>query len=141
MTRLGNWQSALDRFINEHRSDRFQYGTWDCCLFVCGAIEAMTGTDIAAHFRARYRTRKEALRAIREKTGRASIRAVAEDAAAVHGMPLAASLRRGDMALVRWGARGYLLGLVSLTGRDVLAVSNAGTVRLPLSTVVMGWHV
>jgi hypothetical protein len=43
MIRLPNWQSSLERFFRAHAADRSMYGSWDCCLFVCSAIEAMTG--------------------------------------------------------------------------------------------------
>ena len=48
MTRKPDWQALLDAFLAEHQFDSFQYGRWDCCLFVCDAIQAMTGVDPAA---------------------------------------------------------------------------------------------
>ena len=142
MQRRSDWQGALDEFVlaNQHR--RFEYGKWDCCLFVCDAIIQMTGIDLATSYRGEYSTRKGALRAIREQLGTASIQAVVENAATVHHMlevpvPLA---HRGDMVLIARG-REYSLGLVALNGRDVIVTSRRGLWRLPLSCAVRAWHV
>ena len=46
----------------------------------------MTGTDIASWFRGRYHTRKGALAAIKERTGHATVKAIAEYTVAEYGM-------------------------------------------------------
>ncbi|HXJ41389.1 MAG TPA: hypothetical protein VNH18_19060 [Bryobacteraceae bacterium] len=142
LTRYPDWQSRLERFISAHRADTFAYGRWDCCLFVCSAIEAMTGTDIAARFRGKYTSRRGAMAAVREVTGRASVRSVAEDAAMQFEMPTipVRQAKRGDMALIQRGG-GPSLGLVSLNGRDVLVVGEGGLVAVPISLALGAWGV
>ena len=62
VTRKPDWQALLDAFLAEHQFDSFQYGRWDCCLFVCDAILAMTGVDPAAAYRGTYSSRAESRR-------------------------------------------------------------------------------
>ena len=142
MQRRSDWQRVLDEFLRANQDRRFEYGHWDCCLFVCDAVAAITGVDLAAPFRGKYSNRKGALHAICEQIGAASIRAVAENAAATHHMPEVPVPRahRGDMVLIARG-RDYSLGLVALNGRDVIVASKCGLWRLPLSGAVRAWQV
>jgi hypothetical protein len=142
MIRLPNWQSSLERFFLAHTTDRFVYGSWDCCLFVCSAIEAMTGIDPAASFRGNYRTQAEAMNAVRAYAGTASIRALARKVTAEFGMqPVPLPLvRRGDLVLFK-RARGYSLGILSLNGIDVTALGAKGYFHVPLSAAQSGWRV
>lgn len=142
MQRLPNWQSALDAFVRSHAREPFQYGSWDCCLFVCDAIQVMTGVDVAEPFRGKYSSRKEASAAVKKFAGSASVRAAVEKVTEVNGMKAIepAFLQRGDVALVK-RARDYSLALVSLTGMELLAVTDEGFARLPLSAAVKAWRV
>jgi len=142
MIRLPNWQSSLERFFLAHAADRFVYGSWDCCLFVCSAIEAMTGIDTAVAFRGNYRTRAEAMNAVRAFAGTASIRALAHKVTAEYGMravPLPL-VRRGDLVLFK-RPRGYSLGILSLNGIDVTALGAKGYFQVPLRAAQSGWRV
>jgi hypothetical protein len=132
VTRTPDWQAQLDAFIGEHRADPFRYGEWDCCLFVCGAIHAMTGVDPGEGYRGAYSSREEARR-----LGFLVPRIVATVCAA-YGMertpvPFA---RRGDVALVRRS-----LGIVALNGSEVLLISKAGLSNIPISLASRAWHV
>ena len=142
MQRRSDWQRVLDEFLREHQNRPFEYGKWDCCLFVCDAIIAMTGVDLADSYRGAYSTRAGALQAIGEQLGTASIQAVAAHAAAAHHMPEVPvhQAHRGDMVLIARG-REYSLGLVALNGRDVIVASKRGLWRLPLSCAVRAWQV
>jgi hypothetical protein len=142
MERRSDWQRALDEFLRAHETRRFEYGRWDCCLFVCDAIVEMTATDLAASYRGRYTSRAGAMHALAAQLGVASVEAVAENAAKVHGMPQVPVERaqRGDMVLVE-RRRDYSLGLVALNGMEVIVTSERGLWRLPLSCAVKAWHV
>jgi hypothetical protein len=135
LTRRPCWQCVLSKFLIENQNRPFAYGRWDCCLFVCDAIQVMTGTDIAASFRGRYSSQREA-----RQFG--SVRAIAERVAQEHGMPDIPILRanRGDIALVKRG-RSHSLGLIDLNGRQILVVSAHGLYRIPLSHADHCWHV
>lgn len=136
MTRLPDWQERLSRFFALHRTRPFRYGDWDCSLFAADAIQQMTGVDIAAEFRGKYGSRREAYDLIR------SVRLVAERVAALHGMQqiLITYARRGDMALIP-RARDYSLGIVSLTGKEIVVLRSRTLMTLPLSYGLVAWHV
>ena len=111
MTRYPNWPARLEAFLARHQDAKFRYGTWDCCLFVCDAIEVMTGVDPAADFRGRYHSRAEAPQAIRDRVGSPSVRRIADSVTAAHGMRAIPVLNasRGDLALIK-RPRDYSLG-------------------------------
>jgi len=102
----------------------------------------MTGTDIASWFRGRYHTRKGALAAIKERTGHATVKAIAEYTVAEYGMESIPVLmaQRGDMVLVGSGRKASL-GIVSLTGADVMSLTSKEIVRVALSNVTAAWKV
>ena len=137
MTRKPDWQALLDAFFAEHQFDSFQYGRWDCCLFVCDAVFVMTGVDPAAAYRGTYASKAEARNA-----ARGSVQATVEAVCAEHGMKETAVsfARRGDVALVG-SRRDCSLGIVALNGREIVLTSSAGLWRVPLGTAVRAWHV
>jgi hypothetical protein len=143
LKRKPNWEKALDAFLNAHRADPFQYGTWDCCLFAAGAIEAMTGTDIAVDFRGLYTTRQEATAAIAAITGGSTVRDAAAFCASKFGMAAVPKLmcRRGDMVLIERGGGDWSMGIVSLNGLDVAVVTENGIEATPIASCASGWRV
>jgi|tagenome__1003787_1003787.scaffolds.fasta_scaffold20878956_2 hypothetical protein len=142
MTRVPEWEIRLQSFLLRANGQRFGYGRLDCCLFVCDAILAMTGIDVAKAFRNRYSSRREALHAIKEETGSASILAIASAVTSAFGMPAIAPSRasRGDVVLLR-RSHDHSLGLVDLNGRDILVPVRQGIWRLPMSQAVRAWRV
>ena len=142
MTRLPAWQSLLDAFLGANRARRVQYGSFDCCLFACDAIHVMTGEDPGASFRGRYHSRREAVRAIREVTGRVSVSAVAGHVAHEHDMSAVTTpyLQRGDVALLKRRSD-CSLGIVALNGYQVVVAASDGLEWVPISTASGGWRV
>jgi uncharacterized protein DUF6950 len=102
----------------------------------------MTGADVAERFRRRYTTRKEALEAVKEYTGKASVRAIVEALFREHGMREVPVLcgQRGDAVLVKRG-RDYSLGLIALDGKEIIALAKDSLLRWPLSRAVRAWRV
>lgn len=142
LTRYPDWPSRLQAYLDSRRNVRFKYGSHDCCLFSCDCILAMTGTDIGAWFRGRYSTRAGAFAAIYERTGKSGVGAIAEYTAAEYGMesiPVSMA-QRGDMVLVGSGRKASL-GIVSLTGSDVMSLTNKQIVRVALSNATAAWRV
>jgi hypothetical protein len=144
MTRFPDWPARLDAFVTRNKDERFRYGRMDCCLFVCDAIEIMTGIDPAIDFRGTYGSRAEALQAMRRHTGSSSVRKVVEHVTARHGMGKVPVLRlqRGDIALIK-RPRDYSLGIVALNGREVLVRAAKGieSVSLLSPLLCQGYHV
>jgi hypothetical protein len=142
ITRFPDWQQRLAFFLSINRTRPFRYGDWDCCLFAADAIQTMTGVDIASDSRGTYGDRRAAYARMKEVSGRASVRTVAERAAAKHGMPQVSPLyaRRGDMMLIQ-RARDYSLGIVSLTGKEIVVLRARTLMAIPLSYGLIAWHV
>lgn len=66
MNRLPDWPARLHAFIDSIKRDRHTYGTLDCVVgFASGAVEALTGNDLAASTRGRYKTARGALGAMK----------------------------------------------------------------------------
>lgn len=52
--RIDNWPRYLNEYINSVKDNKWQYGTFDCCTFTAGAVEAITGVDYMEEFRGKY---------------------------------------------------------------------------------------
>jgi hypothetical protein len=142
LTRKPDWQSCLSSYVLECAAKPFRYGELDCGLFVAGAIEAMTGVDVAGDLRGVYATRKEAFGTIRRLAGRASMEAIAECIAARCGaqeVPVAFA-QRGDAVQLGRG-RAATLGIVAMHGTEILAPAKDGLVRMEMSKAVRAWHI
>lgn len=102
-------------------------------------MHAQTGVDVTAGVE--YSSRGEAWVAIRQRG-----RGLAEAFAAVvepYGIrpSQVAFCRRGDPVVIRQGQRGASLGIVSLTGREIVTVTNIGLVRVPLARAFQGFQI
>lgn len=95
MQRLEDWPTRLSEFIEARRERAFSWGDSDCCLFVCDAIEAMSGADPGARWRGLYASEKGARRVLRDNGGVAGI------ATLVLGQAVPAALAgRGDVVQI-----------------------------------------
>jgi len=142
MTRYPDWPARLERFLLEHNDRPFQYGTWDCGLFVAGAIRAMTGTDPAAGVRGLYASRTEVMDLIRSHTGAARLSAMVERIATRMGMPEipVSSACRGDVLLLR-RSRGNSLALMALDGHSALVLGWKGIRKIAEPAIARAWRV
>jgi hypothetical protein len=139
MTRFPDWQSRLSDYLVRTANRPFQYGVLDCGLFVAGAIEAMTGVDVADGMRGKYSSRKTAFAAIRSLCGRASMTGIADYLAERHGIEetLLAFAQRGDVVQLHSGT----IGLVAMHGTEILVPCADGILRLPLSYAIRAWRI
>lgn len=150
LTRMEHWATrSFHDFLLSRAKLPFAWGSNDCALFAADAVLAITGTDIAADFRGKYTDEKSAGALIETVTGRTAI----EDAAAYcakkaslvewvdkDGKPLPLFAKRGDLVVVEDGGR-FIAGVIHLSGRHAVSVSEAGLVRIPISKVVRAWQV
>jgi hypothetical protein len=60
--RLADWKARLTEYLGQSARAPYSIGTHDCALFAAGAVQAVTGTDLAADWRGRYTTKAEGLR-------------------------------------------------------------------------------
>lgn len=129
MTRYPDWHQRLRVYLAEAGRAGFAEGTHDCALFAAGAVLAMTGTDLAAGWRGRYRSTRGGLRVLRRAGYRDHIDLVARHLDAV----APAVARPGDLAVIS-GPAGPVLGLVQGEGIYVLTPAGLGLVPRAAAT-------
>lgn len=67
--RIKNWSLLLGNYIKENRTTPFEWGVFDCCLFVSSCCEVVCGIDPAKDYRGTYKTEVGAKRAIVKRHG------------------------------------------------------------------------
>ena len=142
MERLHNWQTRLSDYIISHSEATFQYGSFDCGLFCAGAIEAMTGVDVAGDLRGQYGNRRDAFRAIKALCGTATVEGIAQYLADKYDIKETPVLmaRRGDPVLIGSG-RTSRLGILAMYGTEIILPYNSGLVRYSLDQATRAWHI
>lgn len=65
--RLSNWSARLTYYIDEVRFRPLQYGIFDCAIFPCGAIEAVTGVNYSKDFVGKYNTYMGGIKLLKTK--------------------------------------------------------------------------
>jgi hypothetical protein len=134
LTRLPSWRTQLARYLAEAARIPFVEGRHDCALFAAGAIRAMTGEDLAAPFRGRYRTTRGGLRVLRRAGYRDHL-----DLAVAHLDEVPPAFAHvGDIAAVP-GDDGPALGVVQGERIYVLRPEGLSTVSRLLAT--RAWRV
>lgn len=129
LTRLSDWQTRLHRYLCSTRGRAMQPGQHDCCLFGAGAIEAVTGVDLAADWRGRYTTLAGGQRALKKAGYADHIALIAAHLPEAHPSEALA----GDIAIVSTEA-GPAVGVVQ--GAVVYVLHAAGGIGLvPMSIV------
>lgn len=133
MQRLEDWPTRLAEFIEARRERAFSWGESDCCLFVCDAIEAMTGSDPGVRWRGLYTTEKGARRVLRDNGGVDGI------ATMVLGPAMPPALAgRGDVSLIDTPS-GEALALC--LGGLIAAQCQAGLEFIPMTAAKAAWKV
>ncbi|MGE4267184.1 MAG: hypothetical protein AB7F25_07095 [Deferribacterales bacterium] len=56
MNRNPDWAKQLPDKIKDYMNKPFQWGTADCCVFICDCVIATTGIDPMEQHRGRYKT-------------------------------------------------------------------------------------
>lgn len=143
LTRKPHWATRdFHAFLSRRCEIPFAWGTNDCALFAADAIEAITGTDIAAAFRGKYSDQAGALATVKEVCGGVSVVDAAAWCAAQYELEELASplmAQRGDLVVVRNGEN-EIAAVVGLTGQ-VAAMTESGWVQLPMTDVLGAWRV
>lgn len=137
LMRFEDWPTRLDAFLESRKQTAFAWGEHDCCLFACDAIQTITGVDLAADYRGKYSTAKEAL----DLMGEEDIGDMMTRIGAQHGVvevPVAYA-QRGDAVLVEHEHEA--LGIVALSGVDVWVPGELFLVRAPIETVLRAWKI
>ncbi|MGL5166629.1 MAG: DUF6950 family protein [Afipia sp.] len=122
MKRLPDWRQRLEAAIDDIRRTPFEWGDHDCGPALAGRVVlALTGEDVAAPYRGKYRTASEAVRLIRD----AGFADLADLAASIAPEIHPSRARIGDIAAFKMdSALGSALGVVN--GERVLVIRPEG---------------
>lgn len=127
--RLPNWRGRLTAFTDAIRRSPFDWtGQHDCALGLAArAVEAMTGDDVGAPFRGRYKSEAGALRVLRSQ-------GVADVADVVAGLlqevPVSMAAEGDIVSFSDGGPFGSALGVV--IGERVLVLRPEGLATMGL---------
>jgi len=140
MKRRGDWQQRLGALIDEARTARaFEWGTFDCCLFVCEAIHAVTEIDIGDRFRGKYHDEAGAQALVGDRGLAAFIDEIAEEIGAPHIMPTYA--RAGDVVLAFNQDNQPTIGVVDLSFRFARFASPRGLFAASMKHWRQAWRI
>jgi hypothetical protein len=132
--RTPDWKIHLITYLGDAARKPFKPGTHDCALFSAGAVRAMTGVDLAADWRGRYRTLKGGYKAL-QKAGFKDHIALAASVFADIPTSFAGP---GDLAVIP-SPDGPVLGVVQGEGVYVLTMERLGLV--PMSQAIRAFRV
>lgn len=123
MRRYPDWPIRLNRYLAKVADRKFRIGRHDCCRFIAGAVEAMTGEDPMAHV-PKYSTWEEAKAVMRAESS------LYHMLLRRFGKPVhAARAHQGDIAYVNRQEHDIpSLGIV--LGRRTLVFGLAGYVQM-----------
>jgi hypothetical protein len=142
LQRRDDWPERLAQYLEEAREREKEWGVFDCGMFAAGAIEAMTGVDLAAEFRGKYAGSISAEKAMRRYCGggleQLAVK-VARKAALAEIDPRLA--QRGDPVLVRDAEVGDAFGVIDIRGFLAVTVSGKGLAYRERTAIVRAWRV
>jgi len=133
--RQRDWRPNLCAYLDAVSREKFRPGTHDCALFAAGAVQAMTGVDLAAEYTGKYRSVADGMALLR-----------AEGVADLAGLvsrhfeeipPLMAGV--GDLVLVEGEAGADALGVVQ--GPSIFVLQREGLGRVELTKGLKGFRV
>ena len=127
--RLPDWQKRLTPVLARAARTPCEH---DCALFGADALAAMTGTDLAAPYRGRYRTLTGGLRLLRRDGHADQVALIAAHVPVRVGRP-----RPGDLAVVTT-PDGPSVGVVQGAAVYVVGPLGAGLVPIDQAQTVFG---
>lgn len=141
MKRKSDWQTQLHKYLNEAATYTFAWGTHDCCLLVADAINAMTGTDLAAPYRGKYTDAASAVKLIGDTcNGKTAIDLWTYVATqnSIKQLPSVLFAQRGDVVSLSDNT----IGFVYLDGKHVVAYAQDDKLHLvDVSTGLAAWRI
>ncbi len=150
MKKFHDWATRLDAYFIKCAEKEFEYGNFDCWIFVADGILAMTGEDIIFKFERGYESEKEAGISIRncvkgsdhipvQAAFEILVKRVAKECGFKEvGINFA---KRGDTVLMD-NRLNNSLGFVDLSGRYVICPDpKKGIMRAPLHFGYKFWSI
>lgn len=137
--RKESWPNILNDQIEQAQAREFEWGVFDCCLFVADVGLAMTDVDYAASFRGRYKTKAGAYRCLKNLVGSKS-GGIKElwDSLLGESIPVA-YCSRGDIATLETDD-GLAVG-VCVGARLAVPRPGSGLTFVPMSHALMAWRI
>lgn len=137
LTRRDDWRGRFATEMDRQRRTAFVWGKQDCAIgLVCGAVEAITGADLARGYRGKYRSPKAALRLMRESGAEALGDFAAQQLPEIHP----SQARVGDIGiLVSDGPIGEAFCIVDASG--VIVMTEQGHGRRPRADMTRAFKV
>ena len=96
--RLPGWEKRLYEFLEEASNRTFEYGTFDCALFACDAIQALTGKNPKEIITDGYHGEDEAEKILSKYGGIETIAMIVAEKIDFHPIPILFA-QRGDIVL------------------------------------------
>lgn len=134
MRRRPDWRGRLAAYIAASAERKFRPGQHDCALFAAGAVEAMTGQNLAGDLRG-YRTLNEGYAMLAKRGFKDHVALAADLLPEV--APLMAQV--GDLASVSTAEHALALGVVQ--GPFVYVLRPDGLGLLPLTMAQRAFRV
>lgn len=125
--------------LSKYQDAVFQYGTLDCCLFVCDVIQEQTGRDLAARWRNAYRSETGALRLIARAGGFEKLMCQA-----FGEMKPIWSVKPGNPVLLDPSCLetdSVNAGLGIYDGSQIIALTDQGIIKLPVLAGRRCWNI
>ncbi len=107
--RYPDWQSRLNKGIQEARNKEYKIGKHDCALFAARIIKDITGRDFLSGLEGKYSSRRESLLFIREVAGAGLKEAVSK-------------FMEQETILVSFATQGDLMLLIDFTKMEHLGI-------------------
>lgn len=127
MRRIDNWPKALSAYFRSMEKVPFKFGENDCGLFACGAVQAITGVDLAADLRGTYSDAEGEKQVLLEIAAKAGLQSIDVKKA-----------QRGDVAL-HIGKNGPSVMVVD--GTHCIGPGENGFVIVPMSECSEAWRI
>jgi hypothetical protein len=137
--RLPNWRKRFETFIDQVKATPFDWASHECAVaFAGGMVLALTGQDLVAPWRGRFRTREDALLLLRE-SGFANLGDMVASLLVEHEHP--SRMQVGDIVGIPTDSPfGYSLGICN-GGGTVLVLREDGMGVLDQGEAARAWRV
>ena len=139
LVRLPDWEARLAPVIAAAQAARFAWGEHDCCVFAADCVQALTGVDLLAPVRGRYRSAYTAARLV---TAEGGLQAAVSRVLGAEPHEDFAHARRGDLVAIEMPeacAFRHALGVV--VGSSALVPLEIGLQRVAQGDWCRVWSV
>lgn len=136
MNRVQNWESLFFARIMAVSNTPFSWGIHDCVTCAASLVQVITGQDLIADFRGRYRTEKGALNALKKAGFESLEQAVTSKLTPAENIN---ELVRGDVVLCGDDTGKRMLGVKA--GTVAVSPGTHGLNHIPPDQWVKGWKV